>query len=45
LTGVQPITSISWRVTVRDVSDVVTGGVRCVTGGVLIGIVAYLRGL
>jgi hypothetical protein len=31
---VQRITSISRRVTVRDVSDVVIGGVHCVTGGV-----------
>jgi hypothetical protein len=31
---VQPITSISRRVTVRDVSDVVIGGVHCVTGRV-----------
>jgi hypothetical protein len=34
---VQRITSISRRVTVRDVSDVVTGGVHCVTGGVPVG--------
>jgi hypothetical protein len=42
---VQRITSISRRVTVRDVSDVVIGGVHCVIGGVPIDIVAYLRGL
>jgi hypothetical protein len=34
---VQPITSIRRRVTVRDVSDVVTGGIHCVTGGVPVG--------
>jgi hypothetical protein len=34
LIGVQRITSISQRVTVRDVSDVVIGGVHWVTGRV-----------
>jgi hypothetical protein len=34
---VQRITSISRRVTIRDVSDVVTGGIHCVTGGVPVG--------
>jgi hypothetical protein len=31
---VQRITSISQRVTVRDVSDVVTGSIHCLTGRV-----------
>jgi hypothetical protein len=34
---VQRITSISRRVTVRDVSDVVIGGIHCVTGRVPVG--------
>jgi hypothetical protein len=34
---VQRITSINRRVTVRDVSDVVTGGIHCVTGWVPVG--------
>jgi hypothetical protein len=37
LTGVQRITSVTWPITVRDVSDVVTAGVHCVTGGVPVG--------